>query len=522
MTDTTDTAFEAMEAVIYKQALAMLHMATRDLQPNLTKAEAAELGGDPEENFDGWLPMTLASGNQYYKYTLSELNTIRNAVRIMIDTNEIAKNVKLHYRNFIVGSGIQVDVMLDGVEDDPEKLATLKPDTTVVKMRENWKLFEQANDLTKRFHDWIDRAHADGECFVRLFDGENGTPKIRFMEPAYLDPAKNTAPYGIQFVKDDAETPETYFYKLPDATNAEPVDAVDVIRDIRNVRMGAPRGVSSYWPCMTNFRRLEKILVNSSVLAAVQAAITMVRKHTTSTAAKVDRMLKKQSDGINRTDTTTGKAIVAKKYRPGTVLDASSTMEYEFPSHSINAASFVEIATHELTHIAANFVLPAKWLMGDEPVEPLTPGSPTIAMLETEQYIMFSHIEELFWRVQERMGINVETTKPLYTLMFNGKRLAVGKALDEARVDEILQRVGSVSPQSISAKNGYVWAVERANTIKHRKTLQEGEVMAGDAGNTAPGSAASASGTAAGAGGDGTTKRGGGQRSAGGDGGGKQ
>jgi hypothetical protein len=163
-----------------------------------------------------------------------------------------------------------------------------------------------------------------------------------------------------------------------------------------------------------------------------------------------------------------------------------------------------------MAHVAANFVLPKSWLIAEEPTEPLSPGSPTVANFQTEQEIMFEGIHDIFWSVQGMMGVNVESVMPKYDLLFNGKRLAVGKALDEARVDEILQKIGAQSPQTTASKHGNNWAQERAGTIKHRNTVQPGEVMPGDAGKTDP----AAGGTQ-----DGMTKKDGGTKSADGSGG---
>lgn len=470
--------------------------------------EAAEMNGDPAENFDNWLPLTLAGTSRHYQYTLSELNQLRITVRQVSDTNEIAKNVLRHYQDFIVGKHIQVDIVPIDAGDDPTAIATAKKDATVVKLLENWNIFTKLNKFDARCRNWVKRNERDGETIIRVFPNQIA-PMVRFVDPSYLVSPDSDIPYGIEYDKKDAETPKRFFYQPEGESVPKPIKAEEIIFTTRNVDFGAPRGISSFWPVLSNLRRLEKVLVNSSVLAAIQAAITMVRKHTNVTQARVQAMVNKSGDGVQRTDPTTGRNIVGRRFRPGTILDAGQSVDYEFPSHAIDAGGFIKIAEHELKHIGANFVLPVTWLMADEPKEPLTPGSPTIAMFDTEQEALFEDIEMLFWVVQGMMGVNVETVMFQYDLLWNGKRLAVGKALDEARVDEILTRIGAQSPQTTSAKHGNNWRQERAGTIQHRLTRQPGEVMPGDAGNT----------NTADKGQDGTTKKGGGQRSSDGDGG---
>lgn len=451
--------------------------------------EAAEMGDSGEENFDGWLPLRLASSTKYYDYTLTELEAIRNVVRVAADVNEIAKNVLLHRRNFIVGRGIKIDIYPDDLGNDPVKLAEGKEDAQIKKMRTNWKLFCNANNFTQRLWEWVRRCDTDGEVVLRIFKGDTA-PAVRFVEPEYVKSDESTIPYGVEYDESDAERVKSVRYMPPDANEETTIKGEDIIVDKRNVSMTAPRGISTFWPVLSNLRRLEKILVNSSVLATVQAAITMVRKHDTATGVKVQNMVRKGSDGVDRTDST-GKTIYSRKVRPGTVLDAPKGISYEFPSHTVDASSFIKIAEHELSHVASAFVLPVEWLLTAEPKDPLTPGSPVIANFEVEQQLLFTKVEELFWNIQGRMGVNVAKNKAKYTLYFNGKRLAVGKALDEARVDQILTTIGATSPQETAAKHGHNWVVSRANTIRHRATKQDGEAMPGDAGNTNPSNTAS-------------------------------
>lgn len=463
-----------------------------------TVRETAEMDGDGGENFDGWLPLRLAGATKYYDYTLQELNTIRNAARSAIDVNEVAKNIILHRRNFIVGRGITIDIYPEDLGDDPVKLAKQKVDGKIKKMKSNWKLFCTHNKFITKLWDWQRRVDSDGEAFIRLFKGP--IPSMRFMEPEYVVSNDSDIPYGIQYNPDDAETPISFKYKLPDNDTEATVAAAEVIHDKRNVVGTAPRGIPYLWPVMANLRRLEKILVNSTILATVQAAITMVRKHQRASGPKVSNFVRNLSDGVQRTDPVSNKPIMARKVRSGTVLDAPNGVDYEFPSHKIDAKSFISIAEHELIHIAQAFVLPVEWLLTTEPKDPLTPGSPVIANFETEQEVLFTNVEELFWRVQRMFGMDADMLRLKYCLYFNGKRLAVGKALDEARVDEIMLRAGGTSPQEITAKYGGVWAITRANMIKYRATKQPGEAMPGDAGNTNPSSALDN-------GGDGVTKK---------------
>ena len=68
-------------------------------------------------------------------------------------------------------------------------------------------------------------------------------------------------------------------------------------------------------------------------------------------------------------------------------------------------------------------------------------------------------------------------------------------------------QLGATSPQEVAAKIGNRYVISRSNVLKHRQTLQPGEVAPGDLGNTNP------------AQNDGTSKAGGGTKQGGGTGG---
>jgi hypothetical protein len=464
-----------------------------------TLAKRQEISG---ENFDGWLPLTYAV-TAFYDFTLQELKTIRDVSRNLSLSNEIYKNCLYHYRNNIIGSGLSIDIYSEDLDEDPAKLATNK-DSTVATMKENWKLFCMRNSMHNRTVDWLNRYKRDGEAFVRLFR-TGDVPTIRFVDPGFIQSDKTEAPYGIQFDKNDNETIKKYYILNPTNNTYKAVPPEDIIHTKDVVDIDAPRGFLQGYSIFTNLRRVEKLLVNISVLAQIQSAIALIRKHKGAKSAKVQSFLDKTATG-SRTNTA-GATVRTRQYDPGTIIDAPEGTEYDFPAHNIKVDGLVAVADKDLGMIAANFVLPVEWLLSKEAPEPLPPSSPVIANFRSEQTKFYTSYIELFWRVQEAMGVDREANELKYNISVNGPRLAIAKAIDEARSDEIYMRLGSTSPQEVAAKNGNNWTVSRANMIRHRNTAQPGEQMPGDAGNTNTG------------GGDGTSKAGGGQKTDSGTGG---
>jgi hypothetical protein len=185
-----------------------------------------------------------------------------------------------------------------------------------------------------------------------------------------------------------------------------------------------------------------------------------------------------------RTSSSTGKQYNTRGIKGGTILSANDGTKYEFPAHNADPSKWIAVLDNELSHVAAGWVLPVKWLLADEPTDPLTPGSPVVANFRSEQADMSTMISELFWKVQAMMGIDVEAVQAKFELMVDFPNLAIGKVLDEARVDDLALKNGVVSPQEIAQKYGRNYFVVRSNIIAHRATRQPGEVMPGEQGNT--------------------------------------
>jgi hypothetical protein len=444
--------------------------------------EASERYSDSQEDFDGWLNLTLNNNSRVYDFTLDELKLIRNNARIACTTNEVAKNVIKHKRNFIVGDGLLFEVVKTDGNDPIESAKTRRNDSKTKKLLENWRDFSQRNKLHDRLLNSVERWFRDGEFVWRLFDTAEG-PVLRFIDPEAVRGTDPKSPLGVISKPGDVESVLGIWYTDPDnKTTKIGIDKIILAKN--NVDFETERGVSSFYPIFTNLRRLEKLLVNVSVLTQVQSAIALIRKHEVASQAQVTKFVNSLSDGVSRTDSVTRRQINGRKYRAGAIIDAPKGVSYDFPAHSVDAKKFLDVCDKELQHVADNFVLPVEWLLSSEPTDPISPGSPVVANFKTEQAEFYGYVEDLFWKVQELYGVNVESIRPKYELLISGPRLAVGKALDEARVAQILLQTGASSPQNIARTFGVDYNISRADTIAHYATLQPGEMAPGSIGAT--------------------------------------
>lgn len=477
---------------------------------------------DPDEAFDGWLPLLLGIRGLYLENE-TFLTAIRNTGRLVATSNEIGKAIIRIRKNYLVGAGLQFEVSKIDAGADPEAVADAGEDATATLLSNNWTKCCESNKLTMRLLEMVERDTRDGEWFLRLFKGGRkwgGVPQMRFVDPQLISgvasKASQMAGRGLNLsptvgviVGDDGTDEETQvgfiYVDIGGLTEPTTVPADRMVHSQRNVDANMRRGVSDFYPVFSNIRRAEKLLVNVSVMAQIQSAIAMVRKHTQASLPKVQSFQARQSDGKPRTDAVTGKSQLAQKLPRGSIVDAAG-FDYEFPAHSVLSANFLTIVVQELQHIGGCFQVPWEWLVGQEPVTPVGPGSPSTKNFQTEQGILFDKVRELFWKVQAMFGVpDIATLKATYQLTIHGPNLAMGTGKDEAQIDEIYQRTGAMSPQTMAARRGLNYQKERSNTIKHRKTRQPDEVMPGDAGSGTPNGEK-------GGGGDGESKKNGGTR----------
>ena len=117
-------------------------------------------------------------------------------------------------------------------------------------------------------------------------------------------------------------------------------------------------------PVRKNLRRAEKLLRNMSVVAEIQSAIALIRKHRQATATGVQQFVASQADA-SITSPATGQTRTFRRYGPGTILDAHANIEYDFPAAKVDAANYVAVLQAELRAVASRLVMPEFMLTSD-------------------------------------------------------------------------------------------------------------------------------------------------------------
>jgi len=432
---------------------------------------------DPRDAYadaDGgwWLPVGNVGGTSPHgggPVTDQTLRDLRGQCRRLAASNEFAINGHENRISYIVGHGHSYRAAVCKGMDLPTDVAM-----QVQKVIED---FQRENRWQSRQQEIVRRVDRDGEAFLRFFTDPDGTTRVRFIEPDQVvtpaelagDPA---ASFGIQTDRDDVETVLGYF------VDGEFVTARDVQHRRANVDVNVKRGLPLYMPVRKNLRRAERLLRNMSIVAEIQSAIALIRKHRGASRSGIEQFVAGGADAT-LSGGPTGRTRHFSQYGPGTILDAPAGLEYDFPARGLDASSFVAVLQAELRAIAARLVMPEFMFTSDASnanfASTMVAEGPAMKMFERLQASMIEQDRAVMWRVVENAmaaGALPAGVRDCVDIQIIPPSLHVRDQLREAKVDRIAFNKGILSPQTWSQHLGLDYDQEQKNLAVHQRPSQ--------------------------------------------------
>lgn len=380
-----------------------------------------------------------------------QLREIRDQCRALAVSNEFAINGHENRVSYIVGTGHAYRVTArQGHTVPQERLAAVQAVVDEFVTTSHWR---------QRQQEIVRRRDRDGEVFLRFFPDCDGALRVRFVEPAQVGapPERSSDPaasFGVQTDVDDVETVLGYWI------DGQWVEADQIQHRKANVDANVKRGLPLFYPVRKNLRRAEKLLRNMSVVAEIQSAIAVIRKHSAGTKQSVQQFVQGQAD-VSATSATTGRTSHFRRYAPGTILDAFAGTDYQFPAAAIDAARYVTVLQAELRAIASRLVMPEFMLTSDASnanySSTMVAEGPAVKMFQRLQQEM---IEEDLDVMRRAVAAAVEAGRlPADTLndidiQGIAPSLAVRDRLRDAQADQILVRSGAMSVQTMAVRHG--------------------------------------------------------------------
>jgi capsid protein len=334
--------------------------------------------------------------------------------------------------------------------------------------------FILANHWHRRQQEIVRRRDRDGEAFLRFFTASDGTLRVRFIEPDQVvappeQAANFAARLGVLTDRQDFETVLGYF------VDGQLVDGAEIQHRKANVDGNVRRGLPLFYPVRKNLRRAEKLLRNMSIVAEIQSAIALIRKHRNGTASGVQQFVANQADfTLPREPRPSGSGGSAtnsfRRYGPGTIIDAPAGLDYDFPAAGIDASNFVTVLQAELRAVASRLVMPEFMLTSDASnanySSTLVAEGPAMRMftrLQAEQVCDDLHV---MWRVVDgaiHAGRLPPEARTLVEIQAVPPSLLVRDQLKEAQRLKIENAAGILSRQTWSQRTGLDYDQEQAN-----------------------------------------------------------
>jgi hypothetical protein len=429
---------------------------------------------DPRDAYadgDGWwTPVGAASGagaeGGAVPVNEQQLRELRAQCRRLATANEFAINGHENRISYIVGAGHNYRATIcKGMEASP---------ALALEAQKVLEQFLEENRWHERQQEIVHRVDRDGEAFLRFFVDHAGITRIRFIEPDQVatPSIRGTEPaasFGIETDPQDVESVHGYY------VDGTLVDAADVQHRRANVDFNVKRGLPLYTSVRKNLRRAEKLLRNMSVVAEIQSAIALIRKHRGVSRSGVEQFVSAGA-AATTTSSSTGRTRHFSQYGPGTILDAPAGLEYDFPTSGLDAGSFVTVLQAELRAIAARLVMPEFMFTSDASnanfASTMVAEGPAVRMFERLQAGMIQADRAVMWRVLDnaiQSGRLPTEVRTCIELQITGPSLRVRDELREAQVDRLAHINGILSPQTWSQHLGLDYDQEQKNIAEHRK-----------------------------------------------------
>lgn len=436
------------------------------------------------------LPQDRKNGDNHpFWVTEQEHATIRGIARFIQQTDEIGIAALETVKNYTIGDGIEIQI-----KPKDEKSKTLLP------------VSKRCQELIDHFldcNDWIgdgdrhavERTHRDGELMIALQHRGGPDVEARFACPSFLtqpdDPRKLEDylglpsldwKYGIATDWGNTQRRHGYFLQwFGDDNDWDFVPPTHMVYEKINTDREVKRGMSDYYAVYVNLERASKLLGNTLMGSAVQAAIAYIREHGAGVSGRqIEDFANRRSTSRTTVPTQTGGTATrrAKKIEPGTVIDTQAGVKYiAGPLGQQQRTSFIEIMQAALRVVGIRWTIPEYMISGDASnanfASTLVSESPFVKSAQARQGIHKRANEKLAWKV---LGIccnaglipgwTLPKLKKVLTITVDVPQITTRDPLKENQSHKIEADAGILSLDTWATKAGYKLADEQAKGAK--------------------------------------------------------
>jgi capsid protein len=421
-----------------------------------------------------------------------EPSSLREEVRRLVETHPFARNALTLYRNYVVGAGMQYEVVsATGTLDEPglqegraaprevpphprplspvgrgesEELKLLnEEDTSTVQLVGRlWRSFLDANQWeTGNRRDWefCLRTWRDGECFVRLFRQPVWPPRMHFVDPERVtgDAATELPDEGIATQADNVEIPVAFRVQL-DRDRAEVVPAERMLHCKIGVDGNVKRGQSLLAPVVDSLKKYQRWLEVELIHRQVASSIVLVRKHAGTHPAGITHFADwnaQSSQPLHPLSSQDRQALL----KPGTLIDAQGyDLQYLSPDSHFDDATI--LGRRLLLSVAAGVGLPEFMLTADAAnanySSTLVSEGPAVRLFTSWQAFFIGQWQTLFQMVMRdavRLGLLTPAQLRSVRLRITPPTVAVRNRKEDAEADVMYFDRGALSRRELARRD---------------------------------------------------------------------
>lgn len=443
-----------------RELLARLSRRERVIRSKLIESMCDDIENivDPRDEFEGW---NMFSDAEFWRRQgENTLKTLRDKMRRIQAQSGIALGAIEAVCDYVVGTGLTYDYQVpkDIPDAARETWQSIADDANAV-----WRDFVRRERWTQLEQQLVEQADADGEVFLRMFPGENGDTAVRYVDPDAVYDAKGHHKWGVITAPNDAQHVVGYTLGM------ETVPAAEMLHVPLNVPPDVLRGVPSLWPVRDNVLRGESITRNVAKLAAVQAAVAVVRKHagilpSAQGQAMLDNLADKTKQNI-----FTGKTLRQQRIEGGTIWDVDSSTTIEFPTGGGSLDKFPPALLMNLRPIAVRMGLPDFVVTGDVSAAnfasvftSMAPSAKRLARKQARYLREFQRLHEFVLSVAVNAGTLPVTALRLVSQV-TGPEVANRDEVAQTNKRDVLFRNRILSRKTWASEEGYDFEQEAAN-----------------------------------------------------------
>lgn len=414
----------------------------------------------------------------------AQLKMVRDRSRFICRNNEFAIAAINTHKSYVVGTGFTYTVQARSENTDP---------TLIQKVQDLVDLCCEHNRMPEIESEAIQRYHADGEWFWRVFRGSDGLLRVRFVEPELVrSPADDDTPansFGIICKNEDIHDRTAYWViERPwESSTPTKVPAEQIIHVRANVESNSKRGLPTVYAVEANLKSAEDVLASMIAVAKARSKIAVIRKVNDSPPEAVEELNRKATD-YTVSDPTSGARTNISHMGYGSILTSSGNIEYEFPAMNIGSADLVETLSANLRAIAARFGITETMMSTDASnnnyASALVAEAPAVKTFERMQKLIGQTVAErrtrpersiLWMQIQHAvdLGLLPADTLERITIRAKGPGLVSRDYDREANTAKTYLDMGLWSPQTVTADSGKNFEEEQRNIGKYKEELAQ-------------------------------------------------